>query len=106
MRPILTTSANSAALLAESRHQLVQFGHQLLVQQEDGNVQRGGVSVVRGLRAVDVIVRVTEFVLPLLVAHQLECTVGDDFVGRHVGRCAGAALDHIDCELIVQLAVH
>ncbi len=34
----------------------------------------------------------------------LERAVGDHLVGVHVGRGAGAALDHVDDELLVQLA--
>ena len=34
----------------------------------------------------------------------LQRPVGDDLVGVHVGRGAGAALDHVDHELVVQLA--
>ena len=43
-------------------------------------------------------------VLPALVAEKFERPVGDHLVGVHVGRGAGAALDHIDDELFVQRA--
>ena len=51
------------------------------------------------------IVRVAVPVLALLVAHQLERPVGDHLVGVHVGRGARAALEHVELELIVELAV-
>ena len=44
-------------------------------------------------------------VLALRVPEQLERAVGDHLVGVHVGRGAGAALDHVDHELLEQLAL-
>ncbi|MNY81819.1 hypothetical protein D3C86_2235890 [compost metagenome] len=49
------------------------------------------------------LVRVQVLVLALLMAEQFERAVGDHLVGVHVGRGAGAALNHIDDELVVQL---
>ena len=43
-------------------------------------------------------------VAALLLAEVLEREVRDHLVGVHVGRGAGAALDHVDDELIVELA--
>ena len=40
------------------------------------------------------------FVLALLVSEELQRPVGDHFVGVHVGRGAGAALHHVDHELL------
>ena len=37
--------------------------------------------------------------------HQLEGPIGDDLVGVHVGRRAGAALEDVEPELVVELAV-
>ena len=51
------------------------------------------------------LVRVKRLVVPTFLAEQLEGTVGNDFVGIHVGRGAGAALDDVHHELFVQLAV-
>jgi hypothetical protein len=42
-------------------------------------------------------------VLPALVPEDLQCAVGDHLVDVHVGRGAGAALDHVNDELVVQL---
>ncbi len=44
-------------------------------------------------------------VLAGLVSHDLQRTVGYHFVGVHVGRGAGTALNHIYGELVVMLAV-
>ena len=44
-------------------------------------------------------------VLALLVPHQLEPAVGDDLVRIHVGRRAGAALNDVERELVVQLPI-
>ena len=43
-------------------------------------------------------------VVALLVAEVLQREVGDHLVRVHVGRGAGAALDHVDHELLVQRA--
>ena len=67
-------------------------------------LDRGGVGIVRRLRAVHVIVRMAVLVLALRIAEKLERAVRDDLVRAHVGRGAGAALDHVDDELIVELA--
>jgi len=64
--------------------------------------QRGRVHVIRALRGVDVVVRVQRLVAPLGMPEVLERAVGDHLVRVHVGRGAGAALDHVDDELLVQ----
>ena len=51
------------------------------------------------------IVWITVLVFTFLVAHQLEGAVGDHLVGVHVRRRAGAALEDVELELVVQLAV-
>jgi len=38
------------------------------------------------------------------MAEQFERAVGDDLIGVHVGGSAGAALNHVDDELVVKLA--
>jgi hypothetical protein len=40
-----------------------------------------------------------------VMAHQLERPVGNHLVGVHVGRGAGAALEHVEPKLVVELAV-
>jgi len=45
-------------------------------------------------------------VLTLGVAHGLKAEVGDYFVGVHVGRGAGAALDHVHHELLMEFAAN
>ena len=50
------------------------------------------------------LVGVQVLVFAALVAENFERTVGDHLVGVHVGRGAGAPLDHVDDKLIVQLA--
>ena len=76
------------------------------VAERHADVQGRGIRVVGRLRAVDVVVRVAELVLALLVPHQLQGPVGDHLVGVHVRRGARAALKDVDDELVVQLAVH
>ncbi len=71
-------------------------------RQDQRDLDRRRVDVVGRLAEVDVLVGVEHLVVALLVAHQLERTVGDDLVGVHVGRRAGAALHDVDDEVIVQ----
>ena len=47
-----------------------------------------------------------ELVLALLVPHEFQGAVGDDLVGVHVHRGAGAALHHIYRELVPQFTGH
>ena len=42
---------------------------------------------------------------PFSLAHEFEGAVGDDLVGVHVGGGAGAALEDVELELVVELAV-
>ena len=60
--------------------------------------------VVGALRHVHVVDGVQRGVVALLAAEQFQRAVGDDLVGVHVGRGAGAALDDVDDELVVQFA--
>src|SRR5690349_24580549 len=60
------------------------------------------VDVICALRRVDVVKRVDGRVLAAWSPDELESTVGDYLVGVHVGRRAGAALDDVDDELIVE----
>jgi hypothetical protein len=50
------------------------------------------------------VVGVDHVVAALVQAQVLQRTVGDHLVGVHVGGGAGAALDHVHHELLVQLA--
>ena len=52
------------------------------------------------------VVRVQHVVAAARKAHQFEAPVGNDFVGIHVGGRAGATLDHIDDELVMELSGH
>ena len=47
-----------------------------------------------------------ELVLALLVPHEFQGAIGDDLVGVHVHRGAGAALHHIYRELVPQFTGH
>jgi hypothetical protein len=52
-----------------------------------------------------VIVRVAEFVFTLPMVHQFQRAIGNHFIGVHVGRRPRTALQDIEAELVVQLAV-
>ena len=93
------------ALGPEGRGELLQLRHQLVVAQDEGDLDRGGVRVVGGLRHVQVVVRLDDLVAALGVAGQLERDVGEHLVGVHVGGGAGAALVPVGAELVVVLAV-
>ena len=72
-------------------------------RQDDPDLDRRRVGVVRGLRAVHVVVRMQVLVLALAMPEQLEAAIRDHLVGVHVGGGARATLDHVDDELVVQL---
>ena len=78
---------------------------QLEVRGIEAEVDGRGVSVVGRLRAVDVVIGREVLELSLGMPHQLEGTVADDLIGVHIGRRARPALDHVDGELIVVLAL-
>ncbi|MNZ82734.1 hypothetical protein D3C78_1014390 [compost metagenome] len=92
------------ALGGEGLDQAVEAGQQGVVAEQQAEADGGRVGVVGRLRHVHVVVRVQVLVLALGVAHRLQRQVGDHLVGVHVGRGAGAALDHVDHELVVVLA--
>ncbi len=71
---------------------------------EGGQVDGGGNGVVAGLAAVDVVVGMDEFAAAL-AAEQFDGAIGDDLVGVHVGRGAGAGLENIQDEFAVPFAV-
>jgi hypothetical protein len=62
------------ALGPERRGELRQLADQLVVPHEQGDLDRGGVGVVRRLRHVEVVVRLEVLVFALLVAAELEPT--------------------------------
>src|SRR4029079_11103303 len=68
----------------------------------DGDLHRGRVHVIGALPTVDVFERMYDVVVTSLMAEDLQSPVGDDLVGVHIRRCAGAALDLVDDELVVQ----
>ena len=64
------------------------------------------ISVVGRLRTIYVVVRRAVCVISSFVSHKFQSTIGDYFVGIHIGACAGSALNHIYRELFVVLAVY
>ena len=97
MRPDLTTSANSRRLRARARRASRVERRQQVVDDlvERGEVHGGREDVVRALAHVDVVVRV----------HALAGERRDHLVRVHVRRGAGAGLEDVDRELVVELAV-
>ena len=93
-----------AGLGFESRAQLGQGDQQLLDASVGGKLDGCGVGVVGGLRSIDMIIGVDHVVSAFGQSQVLECTVGDHLIGVHIRGGAGAALDHIDYKLLVQLA--
>ncbi len=81
----------------------------LFRERPDGVDQRElagrGVGVVGRLRMVHVVVRVDEPIIAFGMPAELQRPIGDDLVHIHVRRCAGAALQHVDRELVGELAV-
>jgi len=81
--------------------QLGQCLEQLSGEQVHGEFDGGRVDVVGALAAVDVIQGVQVPVVARSSSKPFERQVGDDLVGVHVGGRTGAALDHVDDELLV-----
>ena len=83
-------------------------GHEVLPQFEVRGVesQMDGrrIGVVGRLRAVDVVVGRAVLIFTAVVTHNLQRTVGNHLVGVHVRRRAGAALNHVHGEELVELA--
>ena len=96
----------ASPFLPERLGQVVQFRRQPVVAQQQGHLDRRRVGVVGRLRHVEVIVRLDDLVVALLVPGQLERDVGHHLVGVHVGRGAGPALIPVDLELVVILPLH
>ena len=94
------------SLLFEGFDQLLQVLDQLQMRSVHTQVNSRRVGVVGRLRTVHVVVGRAVLVFAVLMAHDLQRAVGDHFVGVHVGRRTGTALDHIHGECVVVLAVH
>ena len=105
VRPILMTPANSRALGPERGDELFEDRDELPSAGDEGEAEGRRVDVVGRLRQVDMVVGMAAGVIALGEAHELEGPVGDDLVGVHVRRCPGAALDHVDDEMRMPLAV-
>ena len=86
---------------AQNRHRIDQLEN----AEVSRDLQRRRVDVVGALAHVDVLVRMQVLVFAAVVPEMLEREVRNHLVGIHVRRRAGAALDHVDDELVVQLAV-
>ena len=93
-----------ARLSAEGLNEVLHLGDKGGVLEGHTELGRGRIGIVGGLALVDVVVGGEVLVLTLLVAEELESAVGDDLVGVHVGGGTGTTLDHIDDELVVELA--
>ena len=76
-----------------------------LVHADDGQTDGRRIDVVGRLSAVDMVVGIAILILTFLVAHDFQGAVGDDLVGVHVDRRTGAALHHVDREILMELAV-
>ena len=86
--------------VAQATERRFQAGHQIQRAQPD----RRRDHVVRGLRHVDVVVRMDGLVLPAFAAQQFVGAVREHLVAIHVVGRAGAGLIDVDHELVVVLA--
>jgi len=103
--PHLDDLSELLAFRAQRRDELVELGDDVRVAERHADVHGRGIGVVGRLRTVHVVMRITVLVFTFPVAHELERAVRDDLVRVHVRGRAGAALEHVELELIVQLAV-
>ena len=105
VRPTLTMSSHSAARAASDACSVPQRRDQALHRLDGGDVHHGRETVVGGLAAIDVIVRMHRRARAARLAEHFVGAVGDHLVGVHVGLRAGAGLPHRQREFVVPLAV-
>ena len=89
---------------AQGADQSRQLEDHVLQQFDGGDLAGGGDHVVGGLRHIYMVIGMNDGVVAFFAAQNLDGTVGDHFVGVHVERGAGAALDTVGDKGIVQLA--
>src|SRR5256885_9393244 len=64
-------------------------------------LDRRWIYVVGGLTEIEMIVGMYDFVLPVLLAEYLQYAIRHHLIDVHVAGSTGAALDHIDTEVVV-----
>jgi hypothetical protein len=69
-----------------------------------GNMHRGRKYIVRGLAAIDFVVRMHEPARPARTPQQFRCAIGEDFVDVHVGLGPGSGLPDRERKLISEPA--
>jgi hypothetical protein len=94
-----------ARLLLERKAQLAHGTTEPVDREMQRDLHRGRIDVVGALAQVDVLHRMQVLVLPAHMAEELERPVGDHLVRVHVRGGARATLDHVDDELLQQLAL-
>ena len=87
----------------EGPDQHVQPVQQAFAGLKQRHFDTGGVDVVGGLSAVDMVVGMNERIIAFFTAQKLDGAVGDYLVGIHIGGSARAPLDGVDDELVMQL---
>ena len=73
---------------------------------DETELERCRIGIVGRLREVHMVIGVAILVFALIVAHYLQCTVGNHFVYVHVGRCSCTALDKVNRELVNKCTLH
>ena len=92
-------------LLFQLRRQIVERHRQLVSLVRQTDLDRRRKSVVRRLRHIGMIVRRDDVIAALRLADDFKRAIRQDFVHVHVDRCARAALNRIDGELVDEFAV-
>ena len=97
--------AELGALLIESIGQLIDGLAQAIHLTPQRNTEGRRVSIVRRLRAVDVVIGVDDVVAALVLTEDLQGQVRDDLIRVHVDGGASTALELVDGELVHAAAV-
>ena len=84
---------------ATQRSQRLQQG---LDAEISGQFDRSWVGVIGALRGIDMVIGVQVLVLAFGQPQKLQRSIGNDFIGIHIGRSTRPALNHIADELLVQ----
>ena len=85
-------------------NQLLQLSNQLKVIQIHTQLSRTRIGIIRRLTFVNVIVRTHNRVISLLLTHNFKSAICNHFISIHIRRGSSSSLNHINNELLIQLA--
>jgi hypothetical protein len=85
--------------------EFLQRPHERRRREDHGETQRRRIGIIGRLGHIDVVDRVKKLILAAPVSQEFQREIGDDFIGIHICRSAGASLHGIDHELIEEESI-